>query len=371
MFEKIIRRRLQGADIVPGRGEWGDPEIVNSRFWHRVAIQGSLGLGESYMDGDWECTHLDVLVYKLLQAGLHEAGTLRLMLSSIAERLRSAAHRAGARHLGEHHYSIGNDLYEAMLGPTMAYTCAYWTENTSTLEQAQEAKLEMVCRKLGLKPGMTLLDIGCGWGSLLRYAAEHYGVRGTGITVSSKQMELARQRCLGFPVRILLQDYRDVRGQFDRIASIGMFEHVERRYHRSFMQACQAALLPGGIGLLHTIGKDQASPPDPWIRKYIFPLGDIPTIGNILKSSLGILQWHRWHALGGHHYDRTLKAWYENFWAWYRPEKMSGSDAERFSRMWRFYLLGCAGAFQAGSLDVWQMVFSRTEDSVTIPDVHL
>jgi cyclopropane-fatty-acyl-phospholipid synthase len=366
MFQSLVRRRLAAADIVPGRGRAGDPVITNPRAYRRIVLHGTLGLGESYMDGDWDCDAIDVFVHKALSAGTGlPAGSLHALAARFREPFRRAAHPAGAHELGERHYSIGNTFYEAMLGPSMVYTCAWWTQYAATLEAAQEAKLEMVCRKLHLKPGMTVLDIGCGWGSFLAHAAERYGITGVGITVSQAQAEYARKRCAGMDVDICLSDYRHFHGSFDRVVSLGMFEHVERAFHREFMQVFRRLMKDRGIGLLHTIGKDRATPPEPWIRKYIFPLGDIPTADRICRAADGLLREHHWHLLGSDQYDATLMAWHRNFErAWQAGLKEKLSD--RFYRMWRFYLLACAGAFRARELDVWQVLYTRHEDDMSL-----
>lgn len=367
MFETAVRRRLARADIVPDRGRAGDPDVTNARFYRRVALQGSLGLGESYIDRDWECTRLDVLVQKILQSGIATDGVLKSIVSSVRERLRRAAHPGGSLRLGVHHYDIGNDLYEAMLGPTMSYTCGWWPL-AHTLDDAQTAKMEMVCKKLRLQPGMTLLDIGCGWGSLLAYASQNFGTTGVGVTVSEEQAKLARIRCKGLPIDIWLSDYRHIGGQFDRVVALGMFEHVERGFYRDFMRILHDRLKRKGLGLLHTIGKEHPTPPERWMRKYIFPLGDIPTRVRIARAAEGLLTERQFHRIGGQHYTDTLMAWHDNFNHSFERLRMR-YDA-RFCRMWRFYLLACAGAFRAGEMQVWQFVYSRAEDKFwyTVPD---
>jgi len=225
-----------------------------------------------------------------------------------------------------------------------------------TLDDAQEAKLELICRKLGLQTGMKLLDIGCGWGSLATYAAERYGVEVVGITVSSEQVDMARKLCAGMPVEIRLQDYRDVNEQFDRIVSVGMFEHVGYKNYRTYMQVVRRCLNDEGLMLLHTIGGNRPTRSvDPWIDKYIFPNGMLPSIGQLGRAIEGLFVMEDWHNFSAD-YDRTLMEWSRNLEAnWGR---LKNDYDERFHRMWKYYLLLCAGAFRARGNQLWQIVLS-------------
>ena len=232
----------------------------------------------------------------------------------------------------------------------------YWKE-AKTLAAAQEAKLELVCKKMSLEPGMKVLDIGCGWGSFALYAAEHYGVEVVGITVSKEQVTLANERGQGLPVTFRLQDYRDVTEPFDRIVSLGMFEHVGYKNYRDYMKAAARCLKDDGLFLLHTIGwiKSETSL-DPWIHKYIFPNGMLPSLAQISKASEELFVMEDIHSFGTD-YDKTLMAWHENFEEHW-PELKDKYD-ERFYRMWRYYLLVCAGSFRARKNQLWQIVFSK------------
>ena len=243
-----------------------------------------------------------------------------------------------------------------MLDPRMTYTCGYW-KDADNLADAQEAKLELICRKLQLMPGMRVLDIGCGWGSFMGYAAEHYGVSCVGVTISKEQAEWAQKRYAGLPLEFRLQDYRETNERFDRIVSIGMFEHVGRKNHRTYTEVAHRCLEDGGLFLLHTIGKNvRDTVPDPWIDKYIFPNGDLPSIGQIADAVDGLFVVEDLHNFGAD-YDRTLMAWHENFSsAWPNFSKNLG---ERFRRMWNYYLLSCAGAFRARDIQLWQWVLSK------------
>lgn len=243
-----------------------------------------------------------------------------------------------------------------MLDPRMTYTCGYW-KNAQDLSQAQEAKLELVCQKMDLRPGMRVLDIGCGWGSFMAYAAEKYAVRCVGVSVSAEQIAWAKEFNRSPRLEYRLEDYRQLNDTFDRVVSLGMFEHVGRKNHASFMQVVDRCLTGDGLALLHTIGKNQRrSAPDPWIDKYIFPNGDLPSLGQIGDAVDGLFVIEDVHNFGAD-YDKTLMAWHANFEAAW-PKLASGYD-EAFYRRWRYYLLSCAGAFRARDLQLWQIVLSK------------
>ena len=238
----------------------------------------------------------------------------------------------------------------------MTYTCGYWKEATS-LAEAQIAKLDLICRKLQLEPGMRVLDIGCGWGSFMAYAAENYGVQCVGVTISREQCDWAKRHHSSPHLDFRLQDYRDMRETFDRIVSIGMFEHVGRKNHRTYMEVAARCLEDDGLFLLHTIGKNRRrNIPDPWIDRYIFPNGDLPSIGQIGDAVDGLFIVEDMHNFGAD-YDKTLMAWHRNFEnAWPEFEEQLG---ERFRRMWRYYLLSCAGAFRSRDVQLWQWVLAK------------
>lgn len=344
-----------------GDAPW-DIRVRDPAVYRQILTRGSLGFGEAYMDGLWECAQLDELFYRLLKQRIDEKlggwNRLRLLGEMLRHRLFNlqAPHRAFQ--VGEEHYDIGNDVFAAMLDPTMSYSCAYWREATD-LASAQRAKLELVCRKLELKAGERVLEIGCGWGGFAHYAATHYGVEVFGITVSKEQQKLAQERCAGLPVTIALMDYREVSGEFDKIVSIGMFEHVGPKNYPVYFEIARRALKPEGLFLLHTIGIDRTSPhSDPWIDKYIFPNGKLPSAAEIARAIDGRFVIEDWHNFGAD-YDRTLMAWWENFErAW---PTLAPKYGERFRRMWRYYLLSCAGFFRAHRGQLWQIVLSRVE----------
>ena len=354
----LMLAMLDLADIrLGGKRPW-DIRLLDEKVPERVFSLGNLGLGESYMDGHWEVDHLDAFFDRVLRGHLDQkVNPLRLAFHALRIRLLNRQSLKRAWQVGEAHYDLGNDFYSAMLDPRMTYTCGYWEGGAQTLAQAQEAKLDMICRKLGLKPGMRVLDIGCGWGSFMGYAAEHYGVECVGVTISKEQAAWAKERYAGLPLEFVLLDYRKIEGQFDRIASVGMFEHVGRKNHRTLMEVAHRCLKDDGLFLLHTIGKNlRSSVPDPWIDKYIFPNGDLPSIGQIGDAADNLFVVEDMHNFGTD-YDRTLMAWHANFEAaWPRFSDQLG---ERFRRMWRYYLLSCAGAFRARDIQLWQWVFSK------------
>lgn len=354
---RIASEMLQSADIEVNGSRPFDIRVKNPHFFKRVLQEGSLGLGESYMDGWWECDQLDIFFQKVLRAGLenqlphHIKDTLRVA----AARLTNLQSKKRAWIVGKEHYDLGNDLFSLMLDPYMQYSCGYWKDAT-TLKQAQEAKLKLICEKLQLKPGMTLLDIGCGWGGLAAYAAKHYGVSVEGVTISAEQQKLAQERCKDLDVKILLQDYRDLDSQYDRIVSVGMFEHVGPKNYQTYFNVVARNLKPDGLFLLHTIGANETNMNvDPWINKYIFPNGCLPSIKHIATTSEGKFVMEDWHNIGAD-YDRTLMAWYERFvqnWP-----KLEHNYSQRFFRMFSYYLNACAGAFRARDIQLWQVVFS-------------
>ncbi|MEI2606681.1 cyclopropane fatty acyl phospholipid synthase [Erwinia aphidicola] len=355
---RIVQEMLSKADIqINGSHPW-DIRVLNPEFFKRVMQEGSLGLGESYMDGWWECERLDIFFQRVLKAHLdqqlphHFRDTLRVA----AARLTNLQSRKRAWIVGKEHYDLGNDLFTRMLDPFMQYSCGYWKE-AETLEQAQQAKLQMICEKLQLEPGISLLDIGCGWGGLAEYAARNFGVKVFGVTISAEQQKLAQQRCEGLDVTILLQDYRDLNQQFDRIVSVGMFEHVGPKNYATYFEVVDRNLKPDGLFLLHTIGANRTNDNvDAWINKYIFPNGCLPSVLHIAQASEPHFVMEDWHNIGAD-YDLTLMAWYQRFLAAW-PE-LAEKYGERFKRMFTYYLNCCAGAFRARDIQLWQVVFTH------------
>ena len=357
-MKQTVQDLLDQADVkIDGKRPW-DIQVNNQDLYARILAGGSLALGESYMDGWWECEAIDQFIDRLLRLRLDTKirATKRLVWNSIKARIVNQQRKSKAYVIGERHYDIGNDLYKNMLDKRMNYSCGYW-KNAKTLDEAQEAKLDLICRKLKLKPGITILDIGCGWGGLARFAVEKYQVKVTGITISKEQARLARKLCAGFDIEIRLQDYRDLKEKFDCVVSIGMFEHVGYKNYRRFMKVIDHYLKDDGLFLLQTIGGNKSViNTDPWIEKYIFPNSMLPSANQITKAAEGIFTLRDWHSFGTH-YDKTLMAWHKNFnenW-----DKIKTYYDERFHRMWNYYLLSCAGSFRAHKNQLWQIVFSK------------
>lgn len=353
----VVEQILEDAGIhINGDQPW-DPQVHNQNSFSRFLAEGRLGLGESYVDGWWDCAALDEFFFRALRAGIDaRSKSWRSLLPYLSARLINHQRRSKAWEIGQAHYDIGNDLFQAMLDHRMVYSCAYW-HDADTLDAAQEAKLELVCRKLGIQPGMRVLDIGCGWGSFAQYAAERHRVEVVGITVSREQVELGKIRCAGLPVDLRLQDYRDLRGRFDRIVSIGMFEHVGHKNYRRFMEICHRCLGDKGLMLLHTIGGLRtAVHQDQWIAKYIFPNSLLPSARHIADAIEGRFVLEDWHNFGAD-YDRTLMAWSRNFdAAW---PSLAPKYGERFYRIWHYYLHYCAASFRARYNHLWQIVLSK------------
>lgn len=363
-------RLMARADIRVGGDRPWDMRLLADDVPERVLGHGTVGLGESYMDGHWVADRLDQFFDRLVRANMAlgaqapVAATRPPVWHLLKARLLNRQTRRRAWQVGQQHYDLGNDFYRAMLDARMTYTCGYWSGGAATLDEAQQAKLELVCNKLGLQPGMRVLDIGCGWGSFMKYAAQRHSVQCVGITVSAEQVALGRELCAGLPVEFHLMDYRDLAGppgaalggRFERVVSLGMFEHVGHKNYAAFIRVAQAALQQDGLFLLHTIGRnEQGHGTDPWIDKYIFPNGELPTIARIGRACEERFVVEDLHNFGAD-YDRTLMSWHANVEAaWPCFAEQLG---ERFHRMWSYYLLSCAGAFRARDIQLWQWVLS-------------
>ena len=358
--ERMVRDLLARAGIEVGGRAPHDLVVHDRRFYARVARDGALGLGESYVDGWWDCPALDQMITRIHRARLPGAVRKNWRYLAVAFRawLLNLQSRARAYEVGERHYDVGNDLYRAMLDRRMVYTCGYW-KGAKSLDEAQEAKLELVCRKLALRPGMRVLELGCGWGSFAAYAAERHGVEVTGYSVSREQVALGRERCAGLPVTLHFDDYRNARGQFDRVVSIGIMEHVGYKNYRAYMEVADRCLAPGGVSLVHTIGGSRSEPGgDPWTRKYIFPNGHVPSVAQLARAMEGLFAIDDLHAFGPD-YDPTLMAWHRNFTAAWPG--LAAKYGERFFRMWSYYLLTSAAAFRARYLHLFQIVMTRPD----------
>lgn len=352
-------------DAQNAKNDW-DIIIKHPGFYDRLVKNGSLGLGESYMDGWWECKDLEGFFQRVIEADLSTKFYSQLRLDNIFELARiKLLPSADPYEVGRKHYDNGNDLYENMLGTSMAYSCAYY-KDTDKLDEAQVAKYELICQKLHLEKGMTIIDIGCGWGGLLVYMVEKYGVKATGLTVSTEQKKYIELTYPELDIEIHLLDYQEycavTTQEYDRVVSVGMFEHVGLSRYPEFMVCSKQLLRDGGLFLLHTIGNKRTDTGrDPWIDTYIFPNGKIPSatqITAVIENRFALEDWHNF----GLYYEKTLLAWLENFQnSW---PKIKDNYGDRFYRMWTYYLLSCAGAFKARKLELWQIVLSKNSNEV-------
>lgn len=353
-----VTAHLEEAGITLNGSRPFDLTVHDPHFFHDVFLRGTLGFGESYMAGGWDAPALDLCLEKLIARGLDDPpGVARALegLRAVAGRIVNlqAPHRAFE--VGRRHYDRGLELFEAMLDSKLLYSCGYWKE-ARTLEDAQTAKCHLICEKLQLKPGLRLLDIGCGFGGLARYAATHYGVEAHGITVSRQQFEYAEAHTGDLPVHFEIRDYRSLAGTYDRVVSVGMFEHVGAKNYRTFFETVRRVLKTEGLFLLHSIGGNiSRRRTDPWIERYIFPNSLVPSALQITRAAEGLFVLEDWHNFGAD-YEKTLRAWHERFEAaWPR---LSARYDERFHRMWRLYLLASAVSFKLRTLQLWQIVFS-------------
>jgi cyclopropane-fatty-acyl-phospholipid synthase len=352
---EIIRDALADAGITVGGDAPWDVRIIDDRLYQRVLRGGSLAIGETFTDGWWDCDALDQMIDKIVRAKvqnvLGQSWVLGLQL--VKARLFNRQ-TANAFEVGEKHYDVGNDLYKAMLDRRMVYTCAYFKKGDETLEAAQEAKLDLVCRKIGLRSGMRVLDLGCGWAGFSSFAAEHYGANVVGYTVSREQVAWAKEHYAHLPIDIRLDDYRNATGKYDAVVSIGLMEHVGHKNQRPYMEQAVRCLVPGGVAFIHTIGGTHAQTQiDPWFEKYIFPNAAIPSLGQLTSAMEGILVPEDVQNIGPH-YDRTLMAWWQNFNdAWPRLRDKYG---DRFYRSWKYYLLISAAYFRTRRHNLYQVV---------------
>lgn len=355
---QIIEKILEPADVkINGDRAW-DIKVHNEKLYDRVFSKGTLGLGEAYMDGWWDSEKLDEAIYRVLRFGDYKVvyQSLANFLNFLKSVLLNRQTKAKAKVVAHEHYNLGNDLYLSFLDPYNQYSCGYF-KDTDDLAVAQEKKLELICKKLQLKATDKVLDIGCGWGGFAKYAAEHYGCHVTGISISDEQTKYAKEFTKGLPVEIIKMDYRDLHNNFDKIVSVGMFEHVGYKNYRTMFEIVKSHLNPNGLFLLHTIGANKSRHSgEPWMNKYIFPNGMLPSVVQIGAAANGLFIMEDWHNFG-QYYDQTLLAWCKNFdKAW--PTLKEKYD-DRFYRMFRYYFLSCAGLFRAREIQLWQIVFSH------------
>jgi len=357
---EVLRQLVEMAGVrFNGNASW-DIQVHKDDVYRQILAKGSLGFGESYVAGHWDSLTLDELFNRLVSFDVDQklVGLVRLRLwgELLRQRFINLQSSQRAFVVGKQHYDIGNDVFKAMLDSTMSYSCAYW-QDADNLEQAQLNKLDLICHKLELKPGQKLLEIGCGWGGLARHASKYYGVEVLGVTISKEQQKLAQERCVGLPVTIELMDYRDLKGKFDKVVSVGMFEHVGPKNYPIYFDTVSRLMEDEGLFLLHTIGMHKTTGSlEPWTNKYIFPNGRLPSaeqLTAVLNGRFLIEDWHNF----GHDYDLTLMAWWDRFnAAWPKLESKYG---EHFYRMWKYYLLSCAGFFRSGQGQLWQIILTK------------
>lgn len=356
--KKIVEDMLVTAGITINGNNPFDIQIKNDAFYNRVLTEGEKGFGEAYMEGWWDAGSVDELICKILQADLDKKITIKwsLLFQLLKARLLNRQSKKYAFFNGERHYDLGNELFRIMLDRRMNYSCAYW-KNAANLDEAQENKLDLICRKLALQPGMKVLDVGCGWGAFGKFAAKNYHVKVVGITVSKAQVELGQKLCEGLPVEFRLMDYRSLNEKFDSIVSVGMIEHVGYKNYNIFFEKAHQCLKEDGLFLLHTIGSTiSVKAIDPWTNKYIFPNAMLPSLAQLTSAAEGLFVVEDVHNFGKY-YDDTLMAWYHNFkknW-----NKIENNYPSQFFRMWEYYLLCSAGSFRARKSQLWQIVLSK------------
>ncbi|XP_037030672.1 cyclopropane-fatty-acyl-phospholipid synthase-like [Bradysia coprophila] len=335
--------------------------IHNDWLFHRLMYDATLGFGEAYVEGWWDCEKLDEFYYKCFMADVYRKMLLPwdhliYYLKFHAFNLQTLGR---SREVADKHYDTGNHLFKSFLDKNMIYSCAYW-KDAKNLDEAQLHKMDLICRKLKLKPGMRVLDLGCGWGGLCKFLAEKYNVEVVGVTNSKEGAEDARVRCKGLKVEIRVHDYREVNEVFDRIVIVGFFEHVGRKNYRSFFKLAHRCLTDDGIFLLHTIGHDNDSTPpmELFLEKYIFPNAIMPNHKDIPKAIDNLFCIEDWHNFGPD-YDKTLVAWNDNFVKNWTTISHMYENPEATYRMWTYYFLMCAGLFRARRGQLWQIVLTK------------
>jgi cyclopropane-fatty-acyl-phospholipid synthase len=366
LFRSLFESLLDGTGVRIGGSHPWDITVNRDRLYRR-ALRGSLGIGEAYIDGDWDCQALDELFRRVLSASKLNSPLLRTAraLKVLQSRLTNLQTRRRSRAVAEEHYDIDHRMYALFLGPWNQYTCCFF-DGTDDLAQAEAIKLEMLCDKLELRAGERLLDIGCGWGGFAKYAAATRGCEVTGISLSSEQIRYASEYTRGLPVTIQQLDYRDLPRSglppFDKISIVGMIEHVGYRNYKTLMRVVHEMLKPDGLFLLHTIGNcERTTVVDPWMEKYIFRNSMAPSMDQLAAATEGCFVVEDWENYG-HHYVPTLQAWYDRFnanWDRIRSLKTARPFDERFRRMWNYYLMSSKAAFEAEQLHLWQLVMTR------------
>lgn len=371
--DKLTRDILEPAGIkINGKEVW-DPQIKNDKIFGRIAKQQSLGLGEAYMDGWWECNNLEEFFYRILSSSMNDKdnnldgrpkGFFEGLIYRYMPLLVNQQTFKRSTKVAYEHYDVGNDVYDLMLGKDMQYTCAYWQES-ETLDEAQHNKLDLICRKLKLKPGMEVLELGGGFGGLARFMAKNYGCSVTVYNIAREQIKRAQELTAGLKVKIIESDYRNAMGVYDRVAAIGLAEHVGFKHYRTLMEKAYSCLKDKGLFIIQTNGSNNTMHHyEPWMEKYIFPNSMIPSAKQLSIASEGLFMMEDWHVMSGNYY-KTLMAWYDNFVKEFH--KIKDKYDERFYRMWCYYLLFSAASHRSRSVQLWQLVLSK--NNVGVPYV--
>lgn len=363
IYEPLAERMLSAADVrLDGARPW-DLRVRDPRFYRKAVVQGSIGFGESYMDGWWDTGDLEELFARIIRVGLdrdRQFAPVHLGYG-LFTRLFNNQTKSRARRVAERHYDFGNDLFFEFLGRYKNYSCGYY-DGTDDLDEAQRRKMDLLCRKLGLRAGDRVLDVGGGWGEIARYMADHYGARVTSINISEEQMRFSREHCRGASVEIVKCDYRDLKGTYDKIAVIAMLTHVGHKNYRAFMEKAHACLAPGGTMIIESVGGNRSfSHIDPWIDRYIFPGALIPSVAQFGRAFEGLFVVEDWHNFGPH-YVKTLRAWNDRLQqAWPRLKDRYGGDRTR--RMFEFFFRMASAAFRERDLQHWHIVLTRKGDA--------
>jgi cyclopropane-fatty-acyl-phospholipid synthase len=364
--KRIVSYLFRCAGVTVNGSDPSDPHVVDERFYRRVLLHGSVGLGDSYVEGWWECAQLDVFIEKLLKSGLTDLiprfDTWALAIKNIFSDRQT---RRRSKRVAKRHYDTDPRFFvDYILGPTTSYTCARW-KGARDLDEAQYQKMDLLCRKAKLRPNQTVLDIGCGWGGFLAHASTEYGTQGVGLSISGPQLEFARERYRNLPIEFRNQDYRDFRGSADAAVSICMIEHVGHSHLREYFNMVRNALPSRGFFALQCIvSRTASSVRDAWIDKEIFPGGDLLTMESLKKATKGLF-----HILDteefGQDYVRTLREWHANL------AKNRDAIVEKFGlshyRKYEYYFLMCAGAFRSDRITVMQVVMSSEQQLDYVP----
>jgi cyclopropane-fatty-acyl-phospholipid synthase len=358
-----------GERVMAGRAAGAARVIIRDRpTLFRILRDPFVQFGDSYSAGRLEIEGDLIQVLSQIARGAQSRADRPSFVQRVASRLHRPRHNslAGSRDNIHHHYDIGNDFYAQWLGQTMAYTCAYYPTPDATLEQAQTAKMDHVCRKLRLKPGETVVEAGCGWGSLAIHMATHYGARVRAFNISREQLSFARARAgeLGLSahqVEFVEDDYRNIGGRYDAFVSVGMLEHVGADHYQQLGRLARAVLKPEGLGLIHSIGRNRPAALQPWIERRIFPGAYPPALSEMMQifepSGLSVLDVENIRL----HYALTLRHWLERFEA--AADRIRTMFDERFVRMWRLYLAGSVAGFETGTLQLFQVVFAHAQNN--------